>query len=256
MEKMYVIAGMPRSGSMWTYNVLRDVFAVAAYDVLPRYVPENNKEKTRIFREEAMQDHVPEHVYVLKTHLYLNLDMPRAYFFTTIRDVRDALMSWMRFMNADFELALQAAEGMTRNCDHYLACPEGKHTRLRYTDMLNKPADVLAFMCQHIGLAIKAEDIKTIVDRHSKKNVARRIAAKESSYKASLEEGQQMADMTTVESYNGAVRLYDKLTGFQSGHVSSYKDGDWQTLLSAQQIDLMHQRLGSWLERNGFLLSP
>ena len=47
-------------------------------------------------------------------------------------------------------------------------------------------------------------------------------------------------------------RALDVATGFQSGHVSDYRDGDWQTLLTAEQKALVDERLGAWLDRYGY----
>jgi hypothetical protein len=243
---------MARAGSMWTHNVIREALEQAGYRVLPEQVPWNNEDKLRIFLDAALPDQDPANVYVLKTHKLLTPDMPRTYFISTVRDLRDALMSWKRFMNADFDAALQAAEGMAKTCDHYLSFPENKHTRIRYVDIIQAPAATLTDLCRQLGLTLSAAQIDGIVAKHSKANVARRIAAKEQDYKGQLRKGFKTDDIETIAGYNDSIRLYDKATGFQSGHVSDYQDGDWRNILSAEQIDKMHERLGPWLERNGF----
>lgn len=253
MEKIIWVAGMPRSGSMWTFNVLKDALAAMGYNVLPKHVPKTNDETVQIARDVALADPNPKNVYVFKTHIYLNPDIPRSYFLTTIRDVRDALISWMRFMNSDFEIALSAAEGMTRNCDHYLSFPEERHGRINYRDIVERPEATMKKICQWLSLDIRDESISDIVKAHDKNSVAKRIKEKEKNYNEKRAKGEASGNIETVAGYNDSVRLYDNETGFQSGHVTDYQDGDWASILTPEQIKAMNERLSPWLERNGFL---
>jgi hypothetical protein len=51
---------------------------------------------------------------------------------------------------------------------------------------------------------------------------------------------------------NGGTRLFDPLTGFQGGHVSDYRDGDWRRLLPADALRVIDVELGRWLARHGY----
>jgi len=253
MEKIIWVAGMPRAGSMWTNNVIRDALALAGYEVQPKQVPRKDKDKSHILLTEALPDQNPSRVYVLKTHKRLRPEMPRSHFISTIRDVRDAMISWMRFMNSDFDRALKAAEGMSETCDYYQQLPENKHTRIRYVDIIQSPAATLRYLCQRLGVTLTDAQIDEIVSNHTKDKVARRIAAKEQGYQEQAQKGIEFDAVEAIHSRNESARIYDKDTGFQSGHVSDYQEGDWRTILTAEQIMQMHQRLGPWLERNGFV---
>jgi hypothetical protein len=44
----------------------------------------------------------------------------------------------------------------------------------------------------------------------------------------------------------------DRSTGFQSGHVSDYRDGDWRRHLSREQILAMDAAFGDWIARHGY----
>lgn len=253
MEKMIWVAGMARAGSMWTNNVIRDALTQAGYEVLPEQVPWRDEDKRRIVLAEALPDQNPSRVYVLKTHSKLDPEIPRTHFVSTIRDVRDAMVSWMRFMNSDFERALKAAVDMSRVCDHYMGIPEDKCTWIRYEDIIQSPAATLKYICQRLGVTLTDEQIDEIVTKYTKANVVKRIAAKEQDYQAQVQKGIETNDVEGIRGRNNSIRVYDKETGFQSGHVSDYQDGDWRTILTAEQIDRLYQRLGPWLERNGFV---
>ena len=64
-------------------------------------------------------------VFVLKLHAYLQNLPEDNLVITNIRDVRDALMSYMRFMHVDFETALGATRSTASIADHYVDFPEG-----------------------------------------------------------------------------------------------------------------------------------
>jgi len=253
MEKVIWVASMARAGSMWTNNVIRDALTQAGYEVLPKYVLWSNGEMRRVYVDEALPDQDPRRVYLFKIHNRLDPEMPRSYFVSTIRDIRDAMMSWMRFMNSDFDSALRAAVDMSNTCDHYLKFPEGRHTRIRYVDIVQSPAATLRYLCQRLAITVADERIDEIVTRYSKANVIKRIAAKEQSYQEGVKKGIDIADVEGIPGLNDSIRVYDKDTGFQSGHVSGYQEGDWRTILTADQIAKLHEQLGPWFERNGFL---
>jgi hypothetical protein len=155
-------------------------------------------------------------------------------------------------MNSDFDAALKAAEAWTVTCDHYQNFPADRHTRIQYTDITQAPAATLRFICQRLGITLTDQQINEIVVKFSKDNVGKRIAAKVQGYEERLRKGAEFDDVVEIRGHNDSIRVYDRGTGFQSGHVSDYRDGDWRTILTAEQIAQMHERLGPWLERNGF----
>jgi hypothetical protein len=253
VEKIIWVAGMPRSGSMWTYNVLRNALDVSGYNVLPKIIPKSNEEQNYIAKYEALPDVNPKNIYVIKTHMYLNPNIPKSFVITTIRDVRDALISWMNFMNSDFETALTAAEGMTRNSDHYLEFPDKNYFRIRYENIKSHPEATIKEICQKLTLDISDDVINDIVRNFDKNNVAKLIKNREKYFNKVNKKGKVPDGVESVAGLNNSVRVYDKGTGFQSGHVSNYQDGEWRTILSPDQIEAMHDRLSPWLKANGYL---
>lgn len=129
-------------------------------------------------------------------------------------------------MNSDFDTALKSAEAMTVICDHYLQFPENMQTRIRYVDIIQSPAVTLRYLCQRLGITLTDRQTDEIVTKYSKANVAKRIAEKEQAYQEHLQKGIEADDIERVSGFNDSVRVYDKTTGFQSGHVSDYQDGD------------------------------
>ena len=47
-------------------------------------------------------------------------------------------------------------------------------------------------------------------------------------------------------------RAFDRRTGFQTGHVSKYQSGDWRHILTADEQRVVWERIGNWLQTNGY----
>ena len=138
--KLVLVASMPRSGSMWTFNVVRDMFRHLGTEVLPEEVPYLEQVNLQI-AEQAVNDPAPAGMHVLKTHQPVNV-FPQARFIATHRDVRDAMISFMRFMDFDFERGLEAAAGMAELSDHFRQFPDDVALQVEYSDIKGRPVDV------------------------------------------------------------------------------------------------------------------
>jgi len=104
-----------------------------------------------------------------------------------------------------------------------------------------------------LSLDISEDSIKDIAGNFDKNSVARLIKNREKFYNKKIKKGKVPDGVESVAGHNNSVRVYDKGTGFQSGHVSNYQDGEWRTILSPEQITIMHDRLSPWLKANGYL---
>ena len=45
---------------------------------------------------------------------------------------------------------------------------------------------------------------------------------------------------------------FDEDTGFQSGHVSSYKEGEWKNILTNIEQNEIKKEFGHWFKENNF----
>ena len=78
------VAGMSRSGSMWTYNVVRELFKSDNYTVKPRQIPTTQHE---LVREALTSSIVENEVYCIKTHLHVKNPLPPRSRYGCARDV-------------------------------------------------------------------------------------------------------------------------------------------------------------------------
>lgn len=252
MVKVIWVAGMPRSGSMWTFNVVRELARSAGFRVLPEHVPLSDPECCDYANGEVRANRDPDTVFVLKTHGYLSTLPPGDLVITNIRDIRDALMSYMRFMHADFETALAVAEINAELADRYLALPDDRRMVLRYDEITAEPASAVARLADRLELPVDDTVVARTADKFGKEKVGAQIESRDRRCRQSIERGQAPADGVLISRADGTCVTIDLSTGFQTGHVSDYRDGDWRRLLSGEQIGAMNRAFGDWLTRNGY----
>ena len=62
------ISTTPRTGSMWLYNVTREILKVSRINVLPIKIPKTSQEFFEIFEKESLIDLNDSNKYVFKIH--------------------------------------------------------------------------------------------------------------------------------------------------------------------------------------------
>ena len=249
--KLVWIASMPRSGSMWAYNVSRSVLRRAGCEVFPTDVPQADRDMFALAAQ-GLQDRDPTNVWTLKVHDCIERNIPRSRFITTHRDPRDSLVSFRRFMRCDFEHALTTMMHSTRVCDYYRSFPAQLCLHLEYRDIETTPRDVVQRIAEHIGCPIASEIALEVVIEFSKANVRRRIRDTEAAVQERAASGDPIAPGEVVRLGPQNQRAFDLATGFQSGHVSDYREGDWKNSLTPAEKDRMLTILGPWLRQKGY----
>lgn len=245
--KLVWIASMPRAGSMWVYNVTRSLIAAAGRAVEPARVPYDKDEIAEAARK-ALSSSDPARIWVLKTHLAVRRDMPRSLFILPRRDARDALVSYMRFMGIGFDDALRRIAAAAGVVDHYWdGLPADTSLRLEYATIVADAEEAIRRIAGFLALDPSDEEVRRMAALWSREAVAKLLRR--------LEERAATQGLPADEVFrrgDGKARLYDRATGFQSGHASDYRDGDWRRLLPAECLPQIDARLGPWLARHGY----
>lgn len=252
MFKAIWVAGMPRAGSMWTFNIVRALVRRAGYRVLPEEIFITDAETLDYANQQIAVNRDPNTVLVLKIHMCLAALPPGHFVITNLRDVRDAMMSYMRFMRVDFDKAFETAKVMVDTTEHYLGFPEDQRMALRYEDVTSAPAAAVAHIAGRIGLRLSDEAADEIAARFSKAKVKDMIEEKTRSVSEALAKKQASCVNNLISKGQGGTAIIDRVTGFQSDHVSDYRDGAWRDLLAEQQILTVNEAFGDWLARHGY----
>lgn len=249
--KVVWIAGMPRSASMWAFNIARSLLRQAGLTVFPRTIPKSDAQMVEEARR-GLRDSSPNNVWCMKVHSCLQNASSSNRFISTVRDPRDAVVSFMRFMRFDFEQALAASTIWTVLCDHYRALPPELSLCLDYGKIVTEPMDVANRISVFLGLDLATSDIARFVAEFERESVRRRIEAMQNDFERRRAAGDSDVADAQILNVDGTVRIWDPQTGFQSDHISDYHAGDWRILLTDDQKERLDQAIGDWLARHGY----
>lgn len=227
------VASVPRTGSMWTFNIVRDLVRSTGGRVLPEVVPHEDEEMEAIGKAGiAASD---DATYVLKVHIPISARLEKSCFIVTQRDPHDALVSFMRFTKCDFDYGLRFLASAIRLDRHFATFPADRTIVLAYSDIVSRPAAVISEIGQKLSIAVDQAFADALVERYSKSRVQARLVEREVELKAKISSKQPVDLRDFVPSMDKSIRAFDTETGFQSGHVSAYKDGDWRNILTPAQ---------------------
>jgi hypothetical protein len=226
------VASVPRTGSMWTFNVARDLVRLTRQLALPELVPHDDAEMEKIGRAGIAAD---DGVYVLKVHTRIAADLPHSLYLVTHRSIRDSLVSFMRFTHADFEAGLRFVAGAIRLEQHFSNFPAERSLQIGYRDIVETPEVVVTAIAGRLAIAIEAGQAADIAARYAKDKVQARLVERERALREQIGAGEPVDVRDFVPMADRSLRAFDTTTGFQSGHVSSYREGDWQAILTDVQ---------------------
>ncbi len=248
------ISTPPRTASMWLFNVTRHLLAAAGRTVLPETIPQYDEEMFSLAQRHAWQDKDPNRVWVLKVHSLLKPDLPYSRIITSIRDPRDILISFQRFMKTDFNKALSIAQSAIEYNEIYCSYPKKMLISVEYEEVVCTPLAVTERICRHLGIEVEMAKRQAIVNEHLKEKVAARIDQITHNLKQRIQRGETVKRSEIVYFSDENYRAFDTNTGFQTGHVSNYQSGDWRSLLSEAEKHQVNQTIGPWLEKKGYPL--
>lgn len=173
------------------------------------------------------------------------------------RDIRDAIVSLMKFMKCSFEQALAHAQGQMDTVDYYTAQDPALVLPLKYEVIINEPADTIARINSFLDLNVDAQTQAAIAARFSMSEVKSRLNELQrlsTDQRDQLDSGAHAADYETITNVDGSERIFDRSSGFQSNHITTGHDGSWRSELSEQQQDVMMKAVATWLEKHEFPL--
>lgn len=233
-----MVASMLRAGSTWTFNVVRGIAARGGLTPLPALYP-NNDPTAPEYADIALADDDPTHLWVFKSHQCMDPGIPGIRYLVPYRDPRDAVISWMRFEDRSFEEGMDFVRQSMEICEHYRAMLAARRQFVRYDRILSDPCLVIREISTFIGITLAEADPETIRDENSKDKVKTLIARKEAALVEKAKRRDPVHPKEITQTKTGRVRAMDDVTGYQSGHVSDYREGGWKDMLTdAQQARL------------------
>lgn len=240
-----MVAGMPRTGSMWTYNVARRLIRLAGFTPWPVHIP---PDPIPVFRIAVRNGVAASDRICIKVHAQYEGALPGLKILCNLRDARDALVSYMRFTRCSFDEAIPAFSESLALVDYYLSAARFEVLDVRYEHILQQPETAVARIAAFIGYPVSPEQAALISADYARDKVRSYVNALGSAAAG----GAGAAPICTQRNADGSLRLYDEGTGFQSGHVSDSVGGEWRTVLLPEQQARLAALGGGWLVRHGY----
>jgi len=219
---------------MWAYNVARLLAQKASLEVTPGKALKRDKEMLAA-ADAYLRINAVDTYCIIKVHMPL-YQKPNLKVIYLERDLRDRIFSLHRFENRPIaeETALLEVTASLDMASHYEQWPSSHILRIQFDSLDDDSANQIRRIAEFMGLpAISGEHIHEIDAGLTKARVKKRIANLEEMVLGNAQSPDNIA-VSAVKGTSGNVRAYDDDTGFQSGHVSDYRAGDWQHLWSDQ----------------------
>ena len=233
------ISTTPRTGSMWLYNVTREILKLSKINVLPIKIPKSDQEFFEIFEKQSLIDQNDSNKYVFKIHHILKSNLPRSKILTTIRDPRDICISFKEFMKTDFDTALKAGKSLLKYEKIYKIYNKDYLRFFRYENIENKPIEAILEIANFIGYKINYKDAEEISLKYNKKKVKNLIKRNDENLLSQIENKEDL-DKSSIVYSKDSYRSFDTKTGFQTNHISNRNSGDWKKFFSSKEIEILN----------------
>ena len=243
------ISTVPRTGSMWLYNITREILKNSKFNVIPNQIPQQDKECYKIFNKESFLDKNDNNKYVFKVHNILKPEFPKSKILTTIRDPREICLSFKEFMRTDFNSAFTAAKSITKFEKEYKNYDRNYLRFFRYENIEKKPIETILNIADFINCKISIKDAENISIKYNKNSVKQLIKKNNDKLLHKIKNKEKIINSEIIYFSKDNFRSFDSNTGFQTNHISNRITGDWKNFFSQDEIELMNLEFKVFLEK-------
>ena len=234
------ISTTPRTGSMWLFNVTKEILTLSKANILPDKVPQSDEKFFEIFKNQSLIDQNDSNKYVFKVHTILKSDLPKSKILTTIRDPRDICISFKEFMKTDFQTALKATKSLLNYEKIYKTYDKNYLKFFRYDDIENNTIKTILEISNFIGHQVSDKNAEYISLKYSKNKVKELIKINDEHLLSKIKNKEEISRSDIVYFSKDNYRSFDTKTGFQTNHISNRNSGDWKIKFSKEEIDIMN----------------
>ena len=238
------IASVPRTGSMWTTNIIREIFLEGNLNVFPKNQIQYDKEILNYYNSEAQLDDNKLNKYVLKIHSKLTVLPPRSKIITNIRNPYDICASHNEFMKCDLDKSISVASDLSNWLNYYKKLYNDIFL-VKYEDIENQTNILIQKLSEFCGVKLSEMQIQNIILKYSKNKVMNLIKKNDEEIKTKMNKNEIIDKKKIVRFRDGSYRSFDINTGFQTRHISQRQSGEWKKVFSAQEVNIIIEKLDS-----------
>ena len=254
MKNTFWISTAARTGSMWLFNIVREIFIISSFNVYPNKIPKYDKDFLEIFNLKSLSDKDTNNKYVFKVHKILNQNLQNSKILTTIRDPREVCASFKEFMKSDFDSALTATKGMIDFFNYYKNFEDDYLMFFRYEDIDKNPVETILKVSNFIESEINEDVAKLISKKFSKDSIRKLIENNDKSLKKKIINKEKIDKSEIVYFSKNNYRAFDLKTGFQTNHISHRNLGEWTKVFSEKEIEIINSdsEIKVFLQENNY----
>ena len=252
-----IIGSPPRTGGMWTYNVVREIFVNLKKKIVPLEIPQNDNQMLD-YHYKNLKSH-NDYISIIKIEGKIKKEYAnKTKILINIRDPRDAVISYKRFMKLKIYSFLETINFINNSINLILYYRKNFSKKnlleINFKDIVDNPRKIFPQLEKFFNLKINEKIVDKIIKKYSKKKVSEMIKKKENYLKKIIEKKQQINKQNLVILSKNNIRAFDEKTGFQTGHISNYKEGEWKQHFSNNEILLINNKFKKWFLSNNFCL--
>ena len=236
------IASVPRTGSMWTTNIIREIFLEGNLNVFPKNQIQYDKDILNYYNSEAQLDDNKLNKYVLKIHSKLTVLPPRSKIITNIRNPYDICASHNEFMKCDVNKSILVASDLLNWVNYYKRLYKDIFS-VKYEDIENEPSVLIDKLTNFCKTSLSKIQIEKIALKFSKNKILNLIKSNDEEIQRKIIKNEEIDQKKIVKFKNGSYRYFDINTGFQTGHISQRKSGEWRKVFSIKEADMIIEKL-------------
>ena len=234
------VATVPRTGSMWTTNVIREIFSSNKLQTLPDTQKISDEEWLNYYKNDVLFDQNSSNRHVLKIHEKLTKIPPRSKIVTTIRNPYDLCASYHQFMKCNIVKSIELAESIKVFLDHYKNL-SAEILTIKYEDIETQPETIIKTLALYCELSLSDNEVSRICKKYNKSEVKKIIDKND--FEAKQNDNYRNDRFRILQLSDGNTRSYDLKTGFQTGHISNRKVGEWRKVFLTKEIKIIIEKL-------------
>tara|TARA_Y100000741_G_C18180533_1_gene529131 strand:- start:124 stop:897 length:774 start_codon:yes stop_codon:yes gene_type:complete len=245
------ISTTPRTGSMWLFNITKEILNFSKFNVLPE-VLQSEQQFIEIFEKQSLIDQNNRNKYVFKVHTILKSDLPRSKILTIIRDPRDICISFKEFMKTDFNGALQAAKTLIDYERIYKTYNNNYLKFFKYENIENKPIETILEIAEFMECKINFKIAEEISLKYDKRKVKKLIKKNDDNLLSKIKKKEKIDKSNIVYISENNYRSIDAKTGFQTNHLSNRKSGDWKKFFLPKEIEIINNEFKNLISKYNY----
>ena len=165
------IAGTPRTGSMWTSNIVREIFKLSGYKVKPEKQFKNDKDYIQTYLDKSIPEKSSTNRYVFKVHTPLKLNLPRSKYIINIRNPYEICASFYKFMKCDLDKAIKVAKRHSDVVNYYTQMSKGNLLTIKYENIESNAINTVKEVALFLKINLTEQNAELVSNKFSKEKV-------------------------------------------------------------------------------------